>query len=63
MRFKYIGRNETRGLKKGKVYTIQSCIQVNLLLVVCIDEETGERLPCSYPSLETFFKNWEVKKE
>lgn len=57
MKFKFIGKDGSLGLRKGAVYTIRTSIQNNLLWV-----NWGNDF-CPYRNLEAFFRNWERSEE
>lgn len=53
MKFKFIGKDGSMGLKKGSIYEIKTSITHNLLWV------TWNNNSCPYKNLESFLKNWE----
>ena len=54
MKFRFIGKDGSMGLKKGSIHTIKTSIKQNLLWV------TWEDNSCPYTNLEKFFENWEM---
>ena len=54
MKFRFIGKDGSMGLKKGSIHTIKTSIKQNLLWV------TWEDNSCPYSNLEKFFENWEM---
>lgn len=57
LKFKFIGKDGSMGLKRGSIHTIKTSIHKNLLWV------TWEKSFCPYKSLEAFLKNWEMVGE
>lgn len=55
MRFRFIGKDGSMGLKKGSIYKLTTMI-IGGYIVVRWDK--GK--PCPYSSLEAFLLNWEV---
>lgn len=55
MKFKFIGKDGSMGLKNGEVYEIKTAIFQNLLWV------TWNTNSCPYTNLEAFLANWERK--
>ena len=53
MKFKFIGKDGSMGLKKGTVYEIKTFIRHNLLWATWNDNS------CPYKNVETFLVNWE----